>query len=65
MAQPTLSPALLEVLVCPVCHAALTPGPAANAHAWLLCQGCGRYYLVQDGIPVMLQQRSTFAAPSG
>jgi uncharacterized protein YbaR (Trm112 family) len=63
MAQPTLSHALLQALVCPVCHGALTAGPDSNAHAWLHCQGCGRYYPVQDGIPVMLEQRATFTAP--
>jgi uncharacterized protein YbaR (Trm112 family) len=64
MAQPTLSPALLEILVCPVCHGALNAGPSASAHDWLHCQACGRYYPVQDGIPVMLEQRATFAAPA-
>jgi uncharacterized protein YbaR (Trm112 family) len=58
-----LSPNLLQVLVCPVCHHGLDTGPSESSHAWLHCTGCGRYYPVQDGIPVMLEQRATFEAP--
>jgi uncharacterized protein YbaR (Trm112 family) len=60
-----LSPNLLQVLVCPACHHGLDAGPSAASHAWLHCSGCGRYYPVQDGIPVMLEQRSTPEAPQG
>jgi uncharacterized protein YbaR (Trm112 family) len=60
-----LSPNLLQILVCPVCYHGLDAGPSASAHAWLHCSGCGRYYPVQDGIPVMLEQRSTLEAPQG
>ena len=65
MAQPTLPATLLQILVCPVDHHALTAGPDSNVHAWLHCEGCGRYYPVQDGIPVMLEQRASFASPQG
>ncbi len=63
MAQSILSEALLGIVVCPVCHHSLTAGPDRDAHAWLLCQGCGRYYPVEDGIPVMLEERATFRLP--
>ena len=63
-----LSQALLEVLVCPVCHHSLTagpPGPEGSAlHAWLHCSGCGRYYPVEDGIPVMLEHRAMPEPPA-
>jgi len=58
-----LSSALLQILVCPVCHHSLVAGPAANMHAWLHCTGCGRYYPIEDGIPVMLEQRATKEPP--
>ncbi len=61
----TLPDALLQMLVCPVCQHALAAGPDSSSHAWLHCAGCGRYYPVQDGIPVMLEQRATFASPQG
>jgi uncharacterized protein YbaR (Trm112 family) len=60
---PILSQTLLEILVCPVCHQPVTAGPNQTAHAWLHCTGCGRYYPVQDGIPVMLEHRATPEAP--
>lgn len=63
MANALLSPALLQILVCPVCHEPVTPGPDSTSHVWLLCQGCGRYYPVEDGIPVMLEQRATYQYP--
>jgi uncharacterized protein len=58
-----LSQALLEILVCPVCHHSLTAGPESDLHAWLHCTGCGRYYPVEDGIPVMLEGRATPQPP--
>jgi uncharacterized protein YbaR (Trm112 family) len=60
---PLLSPNLLQILVCPVCHHGLDAGPNDSTHAWLHCTGCGRYYPVQDGIPVMLEQRAVLEAP--
>jgi uncharacterized protein len=59
-----LSPALLEILVCPVCYQALVTGPSQAFHAWLHCTGCGRYYPVEDGIPVMIESRATLEPPS-
>jgi hypothetical protein len=60
---PILSQTLLEILVCPVCHQPVIAGPNQVAHAWLHCTGCGRYYPVQDGIPVMLEHRATPEPP--
>ncbi|MFZ0323184.1 MAG: Trm112 family protein [Actinomycetes bacterium] len=49
-----LDPALLDVLACPVCIAAVTPQPSVADVAFLVCGTCGRRYPVRDGIPVML-----------
>ncbi len=40
---------LLDILACPVCKACVRP--AADR---LCCTGCGRYYPVVGGVPVML-----------
>jgi uncharacterized protein len=58
-----LSPMLLEILVCPICHQALVTGPGPESHAWLHCTGCDRYYPVEDGIPVMIENRATLEPP--
>ncbi len=47
---------LLEILVCPACHAAVRP---TADDAGLGCVGCGRIYPVRDGIPVMLVEEAT------
>ena len=55
---------LLEILCCPAqeggeaCHGDLKEGPAG-----LLCLKCGRLYPVEDGIPVMLQDKATRGEP--
>ncbi len=46
-----LDPALLEILVCPDCKAALKADDAASE---LVCTGCGLAYPVRDDIPVLL-----------
>ncbi|MEP6695445.1 MAG: Trm112 family protein [Pseudonocardiales bacterium] len=48
-----MDPALLEILACPRCHAALAVDEAA---AELVCtgEGCGLAYPVRDDIPVLL-----------
>lgn len=46
-----LDPLLLEVLVCPNDHAALTVNEPDQT---LDCTGCGYRYPVRDDIPVML-----------
>jgi uncharacterized protein len=46
-----VDPSLLEILACPVCHAAVREDDAASE---LVCTGCGLAYPVRDGIPVML-----------
>jgi uncharacterized protein YbaR (Trm112 family) len=42
---------LLEIVVCPACHAALRPDEQAEE---LVCTGCGLAYPVRDDIPVLL-----------
>ena len=46
---------LLEILVCPECHSALSEETEGEAHE-LRCTGetCGLVYPVRDGIPVLL-----------
>lgn len=44
-----IDPELLKILVCPACHGELEPRTDE-----LRCVGCGRYYPVTDGIPVLL-----------
>ena len=55
-----LDPRLLELLCCPAfedgadCHGDLEERPLG-----LFCLKCGRLYPVEDGIPVMLQDKAT------
>jgi uncharacterized protein YbaR (Trm112 family) len=44
-----IDPALLEIIVCPSCHATLNPEGEE-----LVCTGCGLAYPVRDDIPVLL-----------
>jgi uncharacterized protein len=44
-----IDPALLEIIVCPSCHAKLNPEGEE-----LVCTGCGLAYPVRDDIPVLL-----------
>lgn len=46
-----LDPILLEILVCPACHATLLTDEEAET---LNCTGCGLRFPVRDDIPVML-----------
>ena len=48
----SLSPELLDILVCPKCKGALEhrEQPAED----LVCQACRLVYAVDDGIPIML-----------
>ena len=55
----SLDPRLLEILVCPACHAKVRLNDAASG---LACEGCGRVYPIRDGIPVMLVEEAS--APS-
>ena len=47
----TLSPQLLEILVCPKCKG---PLEYREQEAALLCPACRLRYPIRDGIPVML-----------
>ena len=42
----------LDVMRCPVCHGRLAEGDGE-----LRCAGCGTVYAVEDGIPLMLDDR--------
>ncbi|WP_300406324.1 Trm112 family protein [Nocardioides sp.] len=46
---PSVSPALLEIIVCPDCHGSLD-----LTGAELVCQSCGLAYPIRDDIPVLL-----------
>ncbi len=46
---PPISPELLEILACPACKARVRLEGEE-----LVCEGCGRRYPIEDGIPVML-----------
>jgi uncharacterized protein len=68
MPQWSISPALLEILVCPVCHGKVDAAPQIKNQTDVVspslhCRGCGRYYPIQDGIPVMLETHATLLPP--
>jgi uncharacterized protein len=46
-----LDQGLLDLIVCPACHADLAVDEAAEE---LVCSGCGLAYPVRDDIPVLL-----------
>ena len=54
----TISPDLLEMLVCPVCKVSVT---LLNEQSGLKCRQCRRIYPVRDDIPVMLPEEASIA----
>jgi uncharacterized protein len=46
---------LLEQLACPVCHGGLR---LAVPEERIVCAGCGRKYLLVEGIPVLIAERA-------
>ena len=52
----TLSPQLLEILVCPKCKGELEYREAEQA---LVCHACRLRYQVRDDIPIMLIDEAT------
>jgi uncharacterized protein YbaR (Trm112 family) len=50
---------LLDILVCPVCKAAVKMLPDGSG---LKCQQCKRVYPVRDDIPVMLAEEAKIAS---
>jgi uncharacterized protein YbaR (Trm112 family) len=52
----TLSPQLLEILVCPKCKGDLEYQEAASS---LVCPRCRLRYAIRDGIPIMLIDEAT------
>lgn len=59
-----IAPELLEILVCPNCHAVLA---VDHDRSELICTGadCGLAFAVTDGIPDMLIDDARPAAQSG
>ena len=55
MVTMNLDPALLEILVCPQCRAALFVDTDAGE---LVCHACRLAYPVRDDIPVMLVEHA-------
>jgi uncharacterized protein len=53
MMQDPLTPEILAMLACPVCHGSLS----ADAGR-IRCSECRRAYPVEDGIPVLLAERA-------
>lgn len=51
---------LRAILACPRCHGALRDTPTADG---LVCPTCRLVYPVRDGIPVMVVDQATPAAP--
>jgi uncharacterized protein len=52
----TLSPQLLDILVCPKCKGALE---YRESEAALICASCRLRYAVRDDIPIMLIDEAT------
>ena len=51
-----ISEQLLEILVCPACHAKVELKPEGSG---LKCVACRRVYPIRDDIPVMLIDEAT------
>ncbi|WP_237690181.1 Trm112 family protein [Nocardioides panacisoli] len=58
MSESVLPQELLDIIVCPDCHGALTPAPST-----LTCTGCGLVYPIRDQIPVLLVDEATRPTP--
>jgi len=59
----TLHPVLLEIVVCPRCHARLQPMPVEGEPTYLACthDECGLRFPVRDGVPILLIDEATRA----
>ena len=55
----SISPDLLEILVCPVCK---EPVHLTEDHGGLRCEVCHRVYPIRDDIPVMLVDEARIEA---
>jgi uncharacterized protein YbaR (Trm112 family) len=56
----SIDPSLLEILVCPACHGAISA-----VKAGLQCADCERLYPIRDGVPVMLVDEAIRPEKSG
>ncbi len=54
MSQPAIAKELLEILVCPACHAALQMLEYKPGEYGLKCSACHGVFPIRDNIPVML-----------
>lgn len=50
-----LDPELLELIACPACHGELTLKEDPEG---LYCPACALLYPVEEGIPILLQERA-------
>jgi uncharacterized protein YbaR (Trm112 family) len=50
---PLLPEGLLEIMQCPVCGGELTERHDPPS---LVCSACAKWYPVEDGVPVMLEE---------
>jgi uncharacterized protein YbaR (Trm112 family) len=48
-----MAPELLDLLLCPLCFAAVDGG-----EAWLSCRACRRRYPLREGLPVLLLEEA-------
>jgi uncharacterized protein YbaR (Trm112 family) len=55
-----ISAELLEILACPACKS-----PVKLEGMKLVCQGCGRRYRIEDGIPIMLIDEAELPEQTG
>jgi uncharacterized protein YbaR (Trm112 family) len=57
MVDEGLTPEVLALLACPVCHGALHADGSQ-----IQCAQCGRRYPMEDGIPILLADRAQTGA---
>ncbi|HIU17315.1 MAG TPA: Trm112 family protein [Candidatus Avidesulfovibrio excrementigallinarum] len=56
-----VTPELLELLACPVCHGSLHADAERPA---LLCPSCGLRYPIKDDIPILLPEQAERLQPA-
>ena len=57
-----ITPDLLELLACPLCHGSLH---VDEPHSALVCQACSLRYPIKDDIPVLLPEQAERLQPDG
>ena len=56
-----ITPELLELLACPLCHGDLHVDEARPA---LICPACGLLYPIKDDIPILLPEQAERLQPA-